>query len=61
MLNKLEKMDEVEYNVDGKEFRPGVMGLNNLGKTDWATSVIYLINTVREIRRFFILRDCFEN
>ena len=59
MLNQLEKIVDVEYNVDGKEFYPGVIGMNNLGKTDFANVVIYLLNGVREVRRFFVIAGGF--
>lgn len=31
------------------------MGLNNLGRTDYASVVIYMLNAVKEIRHFFIV------
>lgn len=52
-------MDEVQYNVDGKQFMPGVIGMNNLGKTDWANCVIFMINSVKAIRKFYLLSDQF--
>ena len=46
LLKKLQKIEDVQYNVDGKEYYPGVMGLNNLGKTDFASVVIYMLNAI---------------
>ena len=54
-------MEDCEYNMDGKEFFPGVVGINNLGKTDYATSVIYLLNAIKEIRAYFLLNNDFED
>ena len=54
-------MEDCEYNIDGKEFFPGVVGINNLGKTDYATSVFYLFNAIKEIRTYFLTNNDFED
>jgi U4/U6.U5 tri-snRNP-associated protein 2 len=46
--------------MDGKEFYPGIIGMNNLGKTDYATSIIYLLNCIKPIRRYFLLNSVFN-
>lgn len=31
--------------------------MNNLGKTDYATAITYLLSSIPEIRHYFLLRD----
>ena len=33
--------------------------MNDLGKCDWVIVVVYVINAVKEIRRFFVLKEGF--
>ena len=44
------------YNVDGKEYIPGVIGINNLKGTDYISAVLQVLNGVRPFRDFFRLR-----
>lgn len=35
------------------------MGLNNLGRTDYGSVVIYMLNAVKQIRHFFVINTDF--
>lgn len=52
---------EGRFNVDGKEYIPGIVGINNLKGTDYANSIFQLLNTVKPFRELFLLKPSFEN
>jgi U4/U6.U5 tri-snRNP-associated protein 2 len=43
--------------MDGADYLPGVVGLNNLKLTDWFNSVIQLLLRVQPLRDFFCLEE----
>ena len=53
----LEKLYQYQkrYNIDGKEYTPGIIGLNNLNGTDYANACFQLLNTLVPFRQFFLL------
>ena len=48
----LEKLYQYQkkYNIDGKEYTPGIIGLNNLNGTDYANACFQLLNTLVPFR-----------
>lgn len=38
-----------------------MVGINNLGHSDYATSVVYVLNSVPQIRKYFLLNVEFED
>jgi hypothetical protein len=49
------------YNIDGKAYVPGVIGLNNLSGTDYANAVFQVLNGIEPLREFFLLAGAFED
>jgi len=43
--------------LEGSQFMPGCVGLNNLKLTDFANSVIQLMARVKPLRDFCLLED----
>lgn len=37
------------------EYVPGFVGMNNLGKMDFANTVMLVINVVKEVREYFLI------
>lgn len=40
---------------------PGIVGMNNLGLTDYANSVLQLLNTIPSFRDYLLLHDKFTD
>jgi U4/U6.U5 tri-snRNP-associated protein 2 len=52
---------KTKYNIDGKEYIPGIIGMNNLNGTDYANATFQLFNAIRPFREFFLLQESFSD
>jgi U4/U6.U5 tri-snRNP-associated protein 2 len=43
--------------LEGKEYYPGCIGLNNIKKTDYVNVIIQSLCRVKDIRNFFLQYD----
>jgi hypothetical protein len=41
------------------EYVPGVIGMNNLGRMDFASGVMQMLNAVAEVREYFLTNQGF--
>lgn len=57
MLARLDDGALVARSLEGSQFMPGCVGLNNLKLTDFANSVIQLMARVKPLRDFCLLED----
>lgn len=57
MIPKLDESALIARSLDGSQFMPGCVGLNNLKLTDFANSVIQLLARVQPLRDFCLLDD----
>ena len=55
MLAKLDESALLARSLDGSQFMPGCVGLNNLKLTDFANCVVQLLARVRPLRDFCLL------
>jgi len=56
-IEELDKNDKISRAVDGTEYIPGCIGLNNLKNTDYANVTIQALCRVRDLRDFFLKYD----
>lgn len=56
-LDKDSKFVDKKIALNGSEFMPGLVGLNNLKKTDGISVIIHLLNRVKPIRNFLLSLD----
>ena len=52
---------ETKYNIDGKEYIPGIIGMNNLQGTDYANAVFQALNAVQPFRELFLMAAAFQD
>ena len=46
---------KTKYSIVGKNYTPGIIGMNNLNGTDYANAVFQLLNVVKPLREFLLL------
>ncbi|KAM5449442.1 Ubiquitin carboxyl-terminal hydrolase 10 [Microsporum audouinii] len=54
---KLDKAVIDAFDLSGKRYRPGFVGMNNIKSNDYLNVVVQLLAHVRPIRNFFLLHD----
>ena len=57
LISKLDSEPLVARSLEGNEFMPGCVGLNNLKLTDFANCVIQLLARAKPLRDFCLLND----
>ena len=55
LIKKLDAEAMVARSLEGTEFMPGCVGLNNLKLTDYANCVIQLLSRAKPLRNFCLL------
>ncbi|EZF32903.1 mRNA-splicing protein [Trichophyton mentagrophytes] len=54
---KLDKTIIDAFDLSGKRYRPGFVGMNNIKSNDYLNVIVQLLAHVRPIRNFFLLHD----
>ncbi|OAL70206.1 hypothetical protein A7D00_5737 [Trichophyton violaceum] len=54
---KLDKTVIDAFDLSGKRYRPGFVGMNNIKSNDYLNVIVQLLAHVRPIRNFFLLHD----
>ncbi|KAF3481652.1 snRNP assembly factor [Arthroderma uncinatum] len=54
---KLDKVVIDAFDLSGKRYRPGFVGMNNIKSNDYLNVIVQLLAHVRPIRNFFLLHD----
>ncbi|EGE06061.1 snRNP assembly factor [Trichophyton equinum CBS 127.97] len=54
---KLDKAVIDAFDLSGKRYRPGFVGMNNIKSNDYLNVIVQLLAHVRPIRNFFLLHD----
>ena len=57
LIEKLDSEPLTARSLEGTEFMPGCVGLNNLKLTDYANCVIQLLSRAKPLRDFCLLDD----
>ena len=56
-IHELNSSTKLSVDVHGGTFLPGFIGMNNLGKTDYISTVILLLAHVKPLRDFFLRQE----
>lgn len=56
-IEELDKIQKISRAIDGTEYIPGCIGLNNLKMTDYANVIIQSLCRVKDLRDFFLKYD----
>ena len=61
MVGTLDSVPVYSRGVDGSDYMPGLIGLNNIKNTDYVNVVVQSLARVPPIRDFFLLPDNYAN
>jgi U4/U6.U5 tri-snRNP-associated protein 2 len=56
-IKKLDTSEKISRALDGTEYIPGCIGLNNIKRTDYANVIIQALTRVENLRNFFLQYD----
>ncbi|XXH00240.1 serine/threonine protein kinase, CMGC, CDC2/CDK sub [Hypoxylon texense] len=54
---ELDRKARVAWTIDGKEYTPGFVGMNNIKENDYLNVVVQALSHVTPLRNFFLLED----
>jgi len=60
-LPKLDTNATYTHALDGTDYLPGTVGLNNIKQTDWLNVCVQSLVRIRPLRNFFIIEDNYLN
>jgi len=60
-VNEIDSNVQYAHALDGNDFLPGVLGLNNLTKSCWCNVVVQSLLKVKPLRNFFIKKANYQN
>jgi len=56
-LSKLDRMQHYSHALDGTDYLPGAVGLNNIKNTDWLNVCVQALIRIPPIRNFFLIKQ----
>lgn len=56
-IKALDKSEKISRALDGTEFIPGCIGLNNIKRTDYANVIIQALSRIENLRNYFLQYD----
>jgi U4/U6.U5 tri-snRNP-associated protein 2 len=59
-LDRLDKDTAFIHALDGTDYLPGLVGLNNIKNTDWLNVIIQALNFIPSLRNFFIVDQSWD-
>jgi U4/U6.U5 tri-snRNP-associated protein 2 len=57
VVMKLDRAPQISWDLGGKKYVPGFVGMNNIKANDYLNAVIQLLSHVTPLRNFFMLED----
>jgi len=60
-ISKIDTESKVSQSLDGNEYYPGYIGLNDIKKTDYINVVLQILSHVPPLRNFFIFEDNYRD